>query len=71
MAPKGTPQPILATLNAAINKALQDPAVKKILETDGMIASGGAPSAFDKRIRGDYDKWVRVVKESGLKPTSE
>jgi len=26
---------------------------------------------FDDRIRKDYDKWVKVVKESGLKPTSE
>ena len=71
MTPRGTPQPVIDRLNAAINKALQDPAVKKTLETDGMIASGGAPSAFDKRIRGDYDKWTKVVKEAGLKPTAE
>jgi tripartite-type tricarboxylate transporter receptor subunit TctC len=71
MAPRGVPQPIIATLNGAINKALQDPAVKKILETDGMIASGGAPQAFDDRIRKDYAKWTKVVKEAGLKPTAE
>jgi tripartite-type tricarboxylate transporter receptor subunit TctC len=71
MAPRGTPPPIIQTLNGAINKALQDPAVKKVLETDGMIASGGAPKVFDDRIRKDYDKWVKVVKEAGLKPTSE
>jgi len=71
MAPRGTPQPIIDRLNGAINKALQDPAVKKNLEGDGMLPSGGPPSAFNDRIRKDYERWVRVVKETGLKPQSE
>ncbi|MGH8616681.1 MAG: Bug family tripartite tricarboxylate transporter substrate binding protein [Burkholderiales bacterium] len=68
MAPRGTPQPIIDALNAAINKGLQDTAVKQSLERDGMIASGGTPQQFDQRIRKDYDRWTRVVKEVGLKP---
>jgi tripartite-type tricarboxylate transporter receptor subunit TctC len=71
MAPRGTPQPIVERLNSAINKALGDPTVKKILETDGMIASGGTPAQFGDRIRKDYDRWTRVVKEAGIKPTAE
>jgi tripartite-type tricarboxylate transporter receptor subunit TctC len=71
MAPRGTPQPIIDRLNASINKALGDPAVKKILEADGMVASGGTPQQFNERIRKDYERWTRVVKEAGLKPQSE
>jgi tripartite-type tricarboxylate transporter receptor subunit TctC len=71
MAPRGTPQPIIDRLNAAINKALQDPAVKKILEGDGMISSGGTPQQFGERIRKDYDRWLKVAKEAGIKPGSE
>jgi len=71
MAPRGTPQPIIDRLNAAINKALGDPAVKKNLEGDGMLPSGGTPQQFGERIRKDYDRWLRVVKESGLKPESQ
>ena len=71
MAPRGTPQPILDTLNAGINKALQDASVKKNLQGDGMIASGGTPAQFGERIRKDYDRWVKVVKETGLKPLSQ
>jgi tripartite-type tricarboxylate transporter receptor subunit TctC len=71
MAPRGTPQPIIDRLNASINKALQDGSIKKNLEGDGMIASGGTPQQFGERIRKDYERWVRVVKETGLKPTSE
>jgi tripartite-type tricarboxylate transporter receptor subunit TctC len=67
MAPKGTPQPIIQTLNAGINKALQDPAVKKNLEGDGMTPTGGTPAQFGDRIRKDYDRWLRVVKESNIK----
>lgn len=68
MAPRGTPQPIIDTLNAAINKALQDPMIKRNLEGDGMMPSGGKPQQFDERIRKDYERWMRVVKAVGLKP---
>lgn len=68
MTPRGTPQPIIDTLNAAINKALQDPQIKRNLEGDGMIASGGKPQQFDERIRKDYERWTKVVKAVGLKP---
>ena len=68
MTPKGTPQPVIDRLNAAINKALQDPAIKKNLEGSGMLPSGGPPQNFDQRIRKDYERWMRVVKTIGLKP---
>ncbi|MBY0269614.1 MAG: tripartite tricarboxylate transporter substrate binding protein [Burkholderiales bacterium] len=68
MTPRGTPQPIIDTLNAAINKALQDPQIKRNLEGDGMMPSGGKPQQFDERIRKDYERWIKVVKAVGLKP---
>ena len=67
MAPRGTPQPIIDQLNAAINKALKDPDIAKTLERDGMIASGGPPANFGQRIRGDYDRWSKLVKDTGMK----
>jgi tripartite-type tricarboxylate transporter receptor subunit TctC len=70
MTPRGTPQPIIDRLNAGINKALQDAQIKKNLAGDGMTPSGGTPQQFGERIRKDYDRWVKVVKEVGLKPGS-
>jgi tripartite-type tricarboxylate transporter receptor subunit TctC len=67
MTPRGTPQPIIQALNAAINKALQDEGIKRTLERDGMTPSGGTPQDFDQRIRKDYERWTKVVKEVGLK----
>ncbi len=66
MAPRGTPQPIIDQLNAAINKALQDPGIKKTLEADGMMPTGGTPQQFGERIVKDYERWTRVVKESNI-----
>ena len=67
MAPRGTPQPIIDQLNAAINKALQAPEIKKNLAADGMIPTGGTPRQFGERIRKDYDRWVKVVQEANIK----
>jgi tripartite-type tricarboxylate transporter receptor subunit TctC len=68
MAPRGTPQPIIDQLNAGINKALKDPQIQKKFDSDGMIGSGGTPQKFGERIRKDYDRWTKVVKEAGIKP---
>jgi tripartite-type tricarboxylate transporter receptor subunit TctC len=67
MAPRGTPQPIINQLNAAINKAVQSPDIKKTLESDGMIGSNVTPEQFGKRIRKDYERWLKVVKDADIK----
>lgn len=60
-------RPIIDRLNATVNKFLQEPDMKKNLEARGMVASGGSPEKFDKRIRGDYERWVKVVKDANIK----
>jgi tripartite-type tricarboxylate transporter receptor subunit TctC len=67
MTPRGTPRPVIDRLNGAVNKFLQEPEMKKNLDSQGMAVSGGAPEKFDKRIRGDYERWVKVVREAGIK----
>ena len=71
MVPKGTPQPIIDRLNSAINKGLQSGNIKKNLEEQGMTPSGGTPAQFNDRIRRDYERWLKVVASSGLKPESQ
>ncbi len=67
MAPRGTPQPIIDRVNDAINKALQTADMKKNLDAQGMVATGGTPQKFGERIRGEYERWVKVVQEAGIK----
>jgi tripartite-type tricarboxylate transporter receptor subunit TctC len=68
MAPRGTPPAVIGTLNAAVNRIIHEPEMKANLEAQGMIASGGTPQRFGERIRKDYDRWVKVVREQNIKP---
>ena len=65
--PKGTPQPIVERLNATVNRILEDADIRKWLDKQGMAASGGAPARLDDRARKDYERWVKVVKESNIR----
>ena len=66
MAPRGVPQPIVEALNSAINKILLDPEMKSNLEKQGMMPTGGSPQKFNERIRREYDRWVKVVKDRNI-----
>ena len=67
MAPRGTPQAIIDRVNDVINKALQTPDMKKNLESQGMMATGGTPQKFGERIRREYGRWLKTVTEAGVK----
>jgi tripartite-type tricarboxylate transporter receptor subunit TctC len=66
MTPRGTPQPIIDRLNSAVNEILAMPDIKTSLDREGMQPTGGAPEAFGKRIRDDYTRWVKLVKERNI-----
>jgi tripartite-type tricarboxylate transporter receptor subunit TctC len=67
MAPAGTPQPIVDTLNAEINKVLARPDVKEAWGKQGAVPMAMTPAAFDAFLRQDIDKWAKVVAQSGAK----
>jgi tripartite-type tricarboxylate transporter receptor subunit TctC len=63
MAPKGTPQPIVDKLNAAVNEAIKQPEIVKLWADQGAVPMSMTPEAFDKFLRGDIVKWAEVVKQ--------
>ena len=67
MAPIGTPPAIIKQINAVINKALESPEMKKNLEKEGMMPTGGSPEKFGERINTDYNNWLKVVKSANIK----
>ncbi len=67
MVPAGTPPAIINQLNSVINKALESAEMKKHLEKDGMIPTGGAPAKFAERINTDYNNWIKVIKSANIK----
>src|SRR6195952_3156833 len=64
-APKGTPAPIIAKLNAAVGKALDDETVRKrLLELGGVIpgAAERTPEALASLVKSEIAKWTPVLK---------
>jgi tripartite-type tricarboxylate transporter receptor subunit TctC len=67
-APKGTPREIVDKLNAAINAALADPAIKTRLADLGGTTLPGTPADFGKLIAGETEKWAKVIRAENIKP---
>jgi len=67
VAPKATPAPIVATLNAGITAALADPATRKRLDALGCGVFAGTPADFGKFIAAETDKWAKVVQFANIK----
>jgi tripartite-type tricarboxylate transporter receptor subunit TctC len=68
MAPAGTPEPIVARLNAAFNEAIADPATNKKLVDLGFVLIGGSAADYGKRIAIETEKWRKVIKDSNITP---
>ncbi len=64
--PKGIPADIIMQWNAAVGKILRTAAMQKWFESEGMEVAGGPPAQFYNRIKGDIEKWRRVVKEANI-----
>ncbi|MES2186519.1 MAG: tripartite tricarboxylate transporter substrate binding protein [Pseudomonadota bacterium] len=61
-APAATPPAVIARLNAAFNRGLQDPAVRKALQDAGITPAGGTSAALGQYIRAEHDKWAELIK---------
>jgi tripartite-type tricarboxylate transporter receptor subunit TctC len=64
--PAGTPAAIIERLNAEINKALAEPAIRENLLKAAQEPVGGPAAQFDKLFRDDYDKYERLAKELNI-----
>ncbi len=66
--PAATPAPIVARLNAEINKILAAPDMRAKLADLGYEPVGGTPEEFSAHITREEAKWGKIVKASNLKP---
>ena len=68
IAPKNTPPPIVARLNAEITKIVNRPEVRAEWAKQGATAMVMTPEEFGRYLGDDIAKWERIVKISGAKP---
>ena len=67
-APKGTPQPVVAQLSAALKEILDLPAVRKRLTDMASEPIWMDPAETDRFVVQEYDRWGPVVKAANVKP---
>ena len=67
-APAKTPQAVLDKINADFNTAMKDPAVRQRLLDAGAEADPGTQEQMRQRLRGELDKWAKVIKTAGITP---
>ena len=65
VAPVGTPAPVVARLNAAVQKALADPELRRQLQERGAEAAPGTSEALSGFIRTELTRWGDAVRRSG------
>ena len=66
-APRGTPDNVVARLNAAINTALADPATRERMTSRGDEPGGGTPAQLAATMATDYARWGEVVRNANIR----
>jgi tripartite-type tricarboxylate transporter receptor subunit TctC len=66
-APAGLPKPVLARISAEAIRAVHEPDVKKVFESDGATAVGSSSSEFALVLRAEIDKWTKVAKAANIR----
>ena len=66
-APAGTPQPIIAKLNADIQKVLAMPDVKQKLASEGAIPVGNTPDQFTEQVRKELAHWTKIAADAKIR----
>ena len=67
LVPTNTPKDIIARLHGALVKVTRAPETKTQFETLGYDVVGGTPEEFAAYIRGENEKYAKIVKLIGAK----
>ena len=67
LAPAGTPRAVVDRLHKEIVAGLRSADLKQHLANEGAVIVASSPEQFAKYLRGETDKWARVVKAAGIK----
>jgi len=65
--PKGTPQPIVDKLEAAMVQAMTSPAVRQRLESQGFVVPAQGAKPYAAFVKSEEARWTQVIKTAGIK----
>jgi tripartite-type tricarboxylate transporter receptor subunit TctC len=66
LAPAGTPPGTVTALNAAFDRALQDPSVRQRLQDAAVVPLGGPPSRMADQLRDEAARWGGVIRANRI-----
>lgn len=67
MAPTGTPKALIDRLNAEVRKAQAKADVKASYAQQGTVPLDMSPAEFEAYIKGDIEKWAKVIETANIK----
>src|SRR5262249_15936827 len=66
LAPAKTPSDSIIRMNAAMAKALREPAVERSLNDQGIEYQFSSPQEFGEFIEGEIVRWAKVIKDNKI-----
>ncbi len=67
-APAGTPREVIDRLNTAVAKVFGAREIRDLWASQGMEAVAATPEQFAARVRSDYEKYARLIRQAGIQP---
>lgn len=67
--PPGTPSAVTTRLNRVFTQVLNEPALRDKLFGVGVEATPSSPQAFAAFLKQETERWAKLLKEAGIKPT--
>lgn len=64
---RGTPKPIADKLEAALVAAMNAPAIRQRMESQGFVVPQQGSAAYTAFVANELERWVRVIKTAGIK----
>ena len=65
---KGTPQPVVDKLEAALKKIMGSPEIKQRLESVGFVVPPAGSGPYSQFVKNEIELWTQVIKTAGIKP---
>jgi len=68
VAPAGVPMPIVNKVAAEVARIVKLPDIAERFQLDGAEGVGSTPKEFAAFLKGEMQKWGKVIKDAGIKP---
>ena len=65
--PTGTPKEVIATLNAAARKTVDNAEVRDRLAAQAVVAGSSTPEELGRSLAEEIAQWTKVIKDAGIK----